>query len=171
MEPLALVLPKSSSYEIARDVMNRIIKYFPNLEKLILVVDSKEKCATLFYWAVRFKHLNVVRVLITREADINVQDFNELTPLHMAAIRGHLNVVRELMVYSANVNIPDINGRTPLHNVVLFRCLDMVKALIEGGADVNAQDKRQETPEDLARALNYQYVVAYLESITFIVDE
>ncbi len=42
-------------------------------------------------------------------------DSKQLTPLHLACIRGHADVVSELMAIGANPFTMDSVGRTPLH--------------------------------------------------------
>ena len=92
--------------------------------------------------------------------DVNVQDENDLTPLHLASFYGWVEMVRALLDHGANVHSEDRLDRTPLHLVAKGTGRDIghgdsddigvAKVLLEHGADSNAQDKHQNTPLHLA---------------------
>jgi ankyrin repeat protein len=89
--------------------------------------------------------------------DANVQDENDLTPLHLASFYGWVEMVQVLLDCGATAHSEDKLGRTPLHLVAKGTSRDtghngvgVVELLLEHGADSNAQDKRQKTPLHLA---------------------
>ena len=89
---------------------------------------------------------------------VNVQDKNQLTPLHLASLYGWVEMVRVLLNRGATANAEDDLHRTPLHMVSLARCayiseengVHIAQHLLNYGADVNAQDNNHATPLDLA---------------------
>lgn len=52
--------------------------------------------------------------LIKRGADINFQDRDFLTPLHIACLNNHVETVEMLIGLGANTKAKDRYGRTPL---------------------------------------------------------
>jgi len=79
-------------------------------------------------------------------ANINVQNKNGETPLHIAVENGHINIVKLLISSKADVNVRDKNGDTPLHVAVFTERIDIAKLLISKKADVNIGDKDGNTP-------------------------
>lgn len=95
--------------------------------------------------------VGVVRLLLERGADVNTQNKDHVTPLHLASYRQKLESVRMLLNLGANVNAEDSHQRTPLHRVLEGRFLTkdgfgVVQLLVEHGADVNKKDKDYVTP-------------------------
>ncbi|MEI8312533.1 MAG: ankyrin repeat domain-containing protein, partial [Verrucomicrobiota bacterium] len=88
-----------------------------------------------------------VRLLIEKNADMNLSTTHGGTPLHYAAGHGDLAMVRALLARGANVNaICRDSGETPLTSA----CRDwahsyIVAPLLSAGADVNARDKNGRT--------------------------
>ena len=79
-------------------------------------------------------HIEIVRLLLEKGADINARDIKG-TPLHWAASRGHLEVVRWLVENGADINARDEDGRTALHWATgNDRSIDVVGFLVEQGA-------------------------------------
>jgi len=65
--------------------------------------------------AARDGHTDMVRTLLNRITDINIQDAERgETPLHLAVCNGHTEIVRLLLEAGANLNKTDIAGQTPL---------------------------------------------------------
>ncbi|RDW85731.1 hypothetical protein BP5796_04056 [Coleophoma crateriformis] len=91
-------------------------------------------------------HINIVKLLVEKGADINAADMNGRTLLYRASENGHIDVVKLLLEKGADVNATDKNGWTPLCTASQHRHIDVVKLLLEMGADVNAADENGRTP-------------------------
>jgi ankyrin repeat protein len=65
-------------------------------------------------WAIRFGHMDMVKLLIANKADLNVKDRTGETFLHIAAARGQTSVAELLVAGKADVNSVDNGGHTPL---------------------------------------------------------
>ena len=98
--------------------------------------------------------VGIIQLLLGRGANVNSQDKDHLTPLHLACYNGKLEIVRALLSHGASVNAKGILGQTALHLVLDGNrssrdAVSVVRLLLENGADVNAQYS-YETPLHLA---------------------
>jgi len=96
-------------------------------------------------------HINVVKYLLSQNADPNAQNDNATAPLHNAVKHRGLDMVKCLVEEGANVtiNIPDNRGNTPLHDAA-SRHVNIVSYLIEKGANPSAINQAGNTALDCA---------------------
>ena len=97
---------------------------------------------------------NVVRILLTRNADINAVDMNGNTALHTAALNSQLSVVKLLLEKNPNLNIQNKAGNTALHLAVISGNIDIVGELVLKGANTRIRNNDGKYPRDIARANN-----------------
>jgi ankyrin repeat protein len=101
--------------------------------------------------------LEIVRLLLKHNADVNSQDKDGLTAMHWIftflrdSSKGEFpQIVRLLLKHGANPNVRNNNRRTPLHlvsswSLVSLR-LEVARMLLAHGADVGAVDEEGQTP-------------------------
>jgi ankyrin repeat protein len=122
-----------------------------------------------------FVEVKLAKLLLSWGVDLNAQDKEEKTPLHLASYFGHVDITDLFLDHGARPNAEDISGETPLHQVLLGhrdyhsfwksfgdhspsrsqkeypgRFFRLAQRLLERGADVNAQNKDHETALHLA---------------------
>jgi ankyrin repeat protein len=96
-------------------------------------------------------HLDLVRMLIARDADVNKPGW---TPLHYAATNGHLSIVRMLLDHHAYIDAESPNGTTPLMMAAHYGTPETVKLLLEAGADPSLKNSIGLTALDFAQRAN-----------------
>jgi len=64
-------------------------------------------------FASRSGYLDIAELLLDHGADVNANEENLWTPLHLASLHGHLETVEVLLNRGADVHARNINGRTP----------------------------------------------------------
>jgi ankyrin repeat protein len=91
--------------------------------------------------------VTVVRNLIERGADVNLQSMSDsTTPLIEATREGYPDVVRELLSAGANIDGTGDDGMAPLHLAAQNDHAEIVAVLIEFKANVNQTSKTGLTP-------------------------
>lgn len=92
--------------------------------------------STALHRAARYQHHEIVRLLITSKADLNVCDKNGQTALHWAAENGDLPMTQLLLDAGAN---PDRSCRTStsLSTAVVLGHIDIVRLLLSKGAQLS----------------------------------
>lgn len=113
------------------------------MKKLDGVMKRDSTGKTLLHDACLKDQCDRVRDLIRIGADVNAQDNQKATPLHLACAKGYLNVVKLLLEQGALVHqIGTEMGETPLHQASRYGHEAVVRYLIDHAeANVNLENK------------------------------
>ena len=116
---------------------------------------------TVLFLAVRFHHVNIIKLLLKKGADINAKDVDNYTPLHLAIYKN--NILKLLLKKGAHVNAATNDGLTALHLAMQSGQQDSVQELIEMGANIAAKDNLGDTALQLAQKKQYDELVKTIE--------
>lgn len=104
--------------------------------------------------------MQIVELLITNGANVNITDNLNATPLHRASSQGHTKIVRLVLDKGdrIDVNARDSAGNTPLHLACEEERVEEAKMLVHHGGDISKENKAKKTPlqyasENLAAVL------------------
>ncbi|HEX7715342.1 MAG TPA: ankyrin repeat domain-containing protein [Bacillota bacterium] len=96
------------------------------------------------------EHYDIVRFLIEHGADVNAQNEDGITPLHLAAWP---EMAEFLITSGADLEARTHGGDTPLMVMAAeTESEDVMEVLLEAGADVNARNNQGRTAYDIAKA-------------------
>ena len=122
-------------------------------------IDENRGMTALVY-AVDKGHKEIVEILISEGADVNVMVSNDegvdgFTSLFFAARSGHTEVAELLIANGAEVNVKLINDEgkvscTPLFFAARSGHTEVAELLIANGSEINAKDENILTPLDYA---------------------
>ncbi|XP_037909760.1 ankyrin repeat and KH domain-containing protein mask isoform X3 [Hermetia illucens] len=101
------------------------------------VEDKGQKECTPLMEAASAGHVDIIRLLISHNADVNAQCATGNTPLMFACAGGHVEAVKELLKHGANVEDQNENGHTPLMEAASAGHVEVAKVLLEHGAGIN----------------------------------
>ena len=113
-----------------------------------------------------------VKFLLSRGADINGRNGDNMTPLSFAAGFGHLEILRFLLAHGADPNIADSHGDSPLTMSLRGLCQgedpavinQIADALISGGVNINARNNDGASPLLLAtKSMNWELAKKLIE--------
>lgn len=117
------------------------------------------------------KILNLLEFLLINGADINIQDSNGNTPLHIMCRKdlrqqrgpGAHKYCDLVLSLNAVPNIKNINGNTPLHEAVIDKNVNAVTCLLKSSIiNTNIKNKNGDTPmEILLKSISYDSVLKY----------
>jgi uncharacterized protein len=92
-------------------------------------------------------HLDLVRKLIARDADVNKPGW---TALHYAATGAHLDIMALLLDDNAYIDAESPNGTTPLMMAAQYGNAQAVQLLLDAGADPSLKNQLGLTAIDFA---------------------
>uniref|UniRef100_A0A8D3ATY6 Euchromatic histone-lysine N-methyltransferase 1b n=1 Tax=Scophthalmus maximus TaxID=52904 RepID=A0A8D3ATY6_SCOMX len=103
---------------------------------------------TAMIWATEYKHVDQVKLLLSKGADISVRDKEENICLHWAAFSGSVEIAELLLNARCNLQVVNIHGDSPLHIAARENRLECVTLFLSRGANVFLKNREGETPPD-----------------------
>jgi ankyrin repeat protein len=109
---------------------------------------NKESFLPPLHRAVSGHFDNVVGILLEAGAVVNMKDdYNTLTPLHIAAEKGTVSIAAKLIKYGGDVDAVDEAGKTPLYFAAYHGNEPVARLLVESGASIdNPKTTSGQTP-------------------------
>ena len=93
------------------------------------------------YW----EHSDIVELLVNAKADVNAQNYNGVSALHLACKHGYSKIISILLDSNANPNIARSDGYTPLMIASSMGDIDTILLLKQYNADANYSTVTGET--------------------------
>ena len=85
---------------------------------------------------------DIAKLLVEHKANVNAQNNDGSTPLHVFAERKHFEHLRLLIDHDADVALEDNKGKTALHIAAFHsRFMNIKLLLLKSNNNVNARDK------------------------------
>lgn len=155
------------------DAVSYFIDTFPliidiNRGATIISRTTKKKVhhATALWAACTGGHLEIVKLLIDKGADVNKTTLTCSTPLRGASFHGFIDVMSYLIEVGADINRPNCIGQSPLCIAAMRGELKAVKFLIEQGADSSQHTINGYSVMHLAAAKGKHEVIEYLLEVS-----
>ncbi len=98
--------------------------------------------STLMSYAARRGDTAWLASLHRDKFDCTLADYDDRTPLHVAAAENELEIATYLLTWGASVHARDRSGGTPLYDALKARSWDMARLLVATGAAVITTDLR-----------------------------
>jgi ankyrin repeat protein len=91
-------------------------------------------------------YVQIVSLLLTNGAEVNVAGADGRTPLHNAAAGGSVLITEILLRHKADIQARTSSGKTPLHPAAALGDDRLVELLLAHGAVIEAKDNAATTP-------------------------
>jgi hypothetical protein len=112
--------------------------------------------------AAKYGHIEMVRLLVERGAEVDATEPGGFTALMLASFRGYREIAVTLLENGADMNVALEDGRTPLFAAVAKGAEDLVLLLVDRGADLQHEDARGWTALHHAAQLGHLAIVRLL---------
>lgn len=136
-------------------------EYFP-----ITKIDMREpeNFNTALHLAVENNMLEVVKKLVNKKADVNMENKSGFTPMHLAACKGLTQIVEALLEYCPHL-FPAKNEKehTALHLAIIYDHPEIVRMLLKVGDDPLTTTKTGESAFGLAERIGSEEVIKILK--------
>lgn len=122
--------------------MELLITYGANVH-----LKTRSHQETALHLATYNSDISKLRSLLKQRADVDAQNADGDTTLHLAILRFFTTEAMELLLSNgASTEIKGRNGYTPLQYAISLDLEDKARLLLDHSASPNAQDKRGRTP-------------------------
>jgi len=133
-----------------------------SLDKLNEQTDAG---VSALHMAIKLGHMDIVKLLLTKAIDIDIQDKHDNTPPHSTIATKRLDIVRLLIAKEADMEIGNLEDITPLHQATYTGDSEIVTFLVDSGAKVDSLNEQKTTPCQMALAHN-NMKVSFLMALT-----
>lgn len=130
-----------------------IAKYLETNHEHITFQDKVRQLKTVLMLCAKNGDLKTAKIMLSNKVDVNMVDYDGLTPLISAIINHNTDMTRLLLEHNANANLGDNDGWTPLmiaiannENKAPKDNRDIIKLLIENKADISQPNDSGYTP-------------------------
>jgi ankyrin repeat protein len=157
LNPKSFLEQTQCAVAVARKNGNGSLARYMIAESLRLAGVDRVYGWSALHMAVKDKDEGLVGELLGKGVDVDAQDNNGRTPLHLAVNDEEVSnaIVILLIKNGAKVSAKDYRGKTPLHLATRQFSLSVVRTLLHAGADVNAKDRHGNGPLEIAQKLMY----------------
>lgn len=107
---------------------------------------------TPIIWAAEHKHVEIIRSLLNRGADVTLKDKEMNVCLHWASFAGSVEIAELVLNAGCPLTSVNMHGDTPLHIAAREGFLECVTLFLSRGADIDIMNREGDTPLTLARA-------------------
>lgn len=167
-----MIMPQIDLYKLIHTGQGNAL--FSLIDSRAVDVNTKNKLdETLLHVAIDANNFDIVEGLVVRKANLDVKNFNDYTPLCLAARYGKTEIFNLLLSKGANpdhtrfVNIMyQADFYTAMHIAAAYGHTEIIKSLVAYGVSPNVPTKTmKKRPIDLAGINDQKDTYVYLKSL------
>ena len=139
---------EASSTALASNVDTNALDDIATVRKVLNVARQKklnEKIVSVITAAAKNDISEVSRMLAQGDINVDMGDYDERTPLHLAASNGHLKMVKHLvLIHGADLGVKDRYGGTPMVDAIRHKMDTCAAFLRSQGASLEVDDAAEQ---------------------------
>ena len=120
-------------HEAARDGDLQKVEALLKDQPSLISSKDEQNGQTPLHIAAFNDRIDVAKLLLADNADVNAKAKNGSTPLHLAAAKGFREMVELLLSNKADVNALDNDSWSPMHSAIFWEHKDVADLLGQGG--------------------------------------
>jgi hypothetical protein len=129
-------------------------------------IDVKDnRGRSLLHWAVACKQKEAFDFLVQKGININGEDYQEKTPMHIAAHFGNEKYFDLLLELQPNNDWIDKYGGSLMEKAVIRKDSTFIKKLVNSGIDINSTNERGSTALEISQRMNAKETSKFLLSL------
>ncbi|RDD43947.1 Transient receptor potential cation channel subfamily A member 1 [Trichoplax sp. H2] len=155
---------KSCLHMAAECCHHEVLTFLLNEGGKIFINEVDTYDRTPLHYAAEEGFYNIAEILIENGAQLELNDGDDNTPLHLAC-RGAVNTQTVELLCKVSPSLLNSLGersRTPLHIAVSYGHSTVVKTLLENGAETEKRDGSYLTPLEIAASKGHQEILECL---------
>lgn len=132
-----LIIPIEYGYN---EILFELLEY-NKFNTGVSLLDIKDKnLKTPLHYAIEIKNINLIKLLLSYNANPNFCDINGYNSLHYAVKSRREDIVKLIITYISDINSRFNTGETSLHIACNLQLYDIIDILLENNINVNIQD-------------------------------
>lgn len=116
--------------------------------------------------AVKKRDLEMVKLLLSLDANIDAQDNKGFSVLYYAVLQNNIPIAKFLLISGANPNLKNNIGNAPIHNIAFNNRFEMLELFLQFDVDVNAQNQHGMKAYQFAQTKGNTGMMTQLKSMT-----
>ena len=149
-------------------------EYISKSKDVLFLVNQKDSFMnTPLHIASSHGHLDIVKILVENDANVNVLNYRKMTPLHFSSMFGYIELTKVLLNTKVSINEQDQTGASALAYACAKGHKEIAKLLIDNGADIYSKMRFLEFDghTDTLEPIYFACKNGHLEIVRYLLNE
>ena len=149
-------------------------EYISKSKDVLFLVNQKNTFKqTPLHIASSHGHLEIVKILVENDANVNVLNYKKMTPLHLSSMFGYIELTNFLLNKKISIDEQDETGGSALAYACAKGHKEIAKLLIDYGADIYTKMRFSEFDGnfDILEPIYFACKNGHLEIVKYLINK